>query len=134
MNSYEEELQKNLEKSESSDADGLDVKAYQEVFRALKKDPGYELSSSFAQTVIARMISEQQSKSSKDYFWFGAGIFFLAVAFLGTILFIGFRFDFGFLNGMSDYAGLAVFGIAFIAILNWLDNRLIKEKHMQSGT
>ncbi|MEX2230820.1 MAG: hypothetical protein WD824_01570 [Cyclobacteriaceae bacterium] len=134
MNSYEEELQKNPEKGESSDADGLDIKAYQEVFRALKKDPGYEISSSFAQTVVARMISKQQSKSSKDYFWFGAGIFFLAIAFLATILFIDFRFDFGFLTGMADYAGLAVFGIAFIAILNWLDKRLIREKHLQSKT
>src|SRR5687768_16554204 len=105
MNPYEEELQKKLEKGETSDADGLDIKAYQDVFRALKKDPGYELSASFAQVVVTRMINKQQSKSSKDYFWFGAGIFFLAVAFLGTILFTGFRFDFGFLNGMADYAG-----------------------------
>ena len=134
MNSYDEELQKNLEKGKSSDADGLDVKAYQEVFRALKKDPGYELSSSFAQTVVARMLGEHQSKNSKDYFWFGAGIFFLAIAFLATILFIDFRFDFGFLSGMADYAGLAVFGIAFISILHWLDKKLIREKRMHSRT
>ena len=37
MNPYEEELQKNIEDGQTPDADGMDVKAYQEVFRVLRQ-------------------------------------------------------------------------------------------------
>jgi len=131
MSPYEEELQKSLERGQNPKGDGLDVRAYQEVFRSLNKDPGYELSGHFAERVVSRLVSTQQSQDSKDYWWFGAGVLFLAIASLATILFTGFRFDFGFLNEMSDYKGLAIFGIAFILFLNWLDKRLIKTRHLQ---
>lgn len=131
MSPYEEELQKSIENGQAPREDGLDVKAYQEVFRALKKDPDYALSSDFAQRVVARVVSRERA-SAKDYLWFGAGIFFLLAALIATVLFIGFRFDFGFdfgfLNVMADYKGLVVFGIVFIALLNWVDKRLVKEK------
>jgi preprotein translocase subunit SecF len=135
MNPYEDELQKNVEKGETSIGDGLDVKAYQAVFRALKKDPHYQLPSTFAEKVAARIIARQHEKVSKDYLWFGAGIVFLIISFVGTLIYTGFRLDlkfaFGFLAVMSDYKGLAVFGIVFIFLLNWLDKKLVKEKQFQ---
>ena len=131
MNPYEEELQGKIERGETPTEKEMDVKAYQQIFHALKKDPGYELSADFASRIALQVQGRQQGKFSKDYFWFGAGIFFLATAFLATVLFTGFKFDFGFLNVMSDYKGLALFGIAFVVFLNYLDKRLIKEKQMQ---
>jgi hypothetical protein len=109
----------------------LDVKAYHAVFKALKKDPGYDLRPDFAERVASRVMRHGKSGFSKDYLWFGAGIFFLIIAFIGTILYTGFRFDLGFLKVMSDYKGLAVFGFAFVAFLNWLDKKLVKEKQFQ---
>ena len=131
MNAYEEEIQRNLEQGKTPKGDGLDVKAYQEIFRALQKDPRHDLPSDFASRVAARVVARHQSRISRDYFWFGAGMLFLVIAFLATVLFTGFRFDFGFLNVMADYKGLVIFGIAFIVLLNWLDKRLVKEKQMQ---
>jgi hypothetical protein len=131
MSPSEEELQAKIERGEIPAGKEIDVKAYQSIFRALKKDPGYDLGADFASRVALKIQRRQQSQLSKDYFWFGAGLFFLAIAFLATVLFTGFRLDFGFLNVMSDYKGLAIFGIAFIIFLNWLDKRLIKEKHLQ---
>lgn len=130
MNSREEELQKKLEKGQLPHGNGLDVKAYQEVFRALKKDPGYPLSPNFAERVVARAFSRQQNTVLKDYLWFGAGMFFMALAFAATVLYTNFRFDFGFLNVMADYKGLVIFGIVFIIFLNWLDKRLV---HARQG-
>ena len=124
-------MQKNLESGETPQGDGLDIKAYEQVFRALKKEPAYQLSSRFAETVVAKVILKEHGRDSKDYFWFGAGIFFLLMAFIGTVLFTGFRLDFGFLSVMSDYSGLAIFGILFVLFLNWLDRRLVRRKHFQ---
>jgi hypothetical protein len=131
MNRLEEEMQEKLEQGKTPAGDGLDVKAYQAVFQALKKDPDYSLRPDFAERVAARVMRSQKGGFSKDYLWFGAGIFFLIIALIGTILYTGFRFDLGFLKVMSDYKGLAVFGIAFIVFLNWLDKKLVKEKQFQ---
>ena len=131
MNPYEEDLQGKIDRGEIPSERDMDVQAYRKVFRALKKDPGYELSADFASRVARQIQSEQPTRLSNDYFWFGAGLFFLAIAFLATVLFTGFKLDFGFLNVMSDYKGLAIFGIGFIVFLNWLDKRLIKQKQIQ---
>jgi hypothetical protein len=130
MNSYEEELQKRLERGERPGDKGLDTRAYREVFRALEKDPGYQLSDDFPQRVISAVRRRQQGRDTRDYLWFGMGILLLAVASIATILFTGFRFDFGFLNTMADYKGLAVFGIMFVILLNWLDKRLVRRSRV----
>lgn len=127
MNQYEEQLQNDLERGEMPQGDELDVRSYRQVFQALKKDPGHALSEHFAERVVAALITRQQSKDSRAYFWFAIGIMLLIIACLGTIIFIGYRFDLGFLRAMSDYKGLAVFGVVFVLIINWLDKRLVKE-------
>lgn len=131
MSSYEENLQEKIARGEMPPGEDLDVKAYKKVFHALGKDPGFELPADFASRIALQVQSRQQARLSKDYFWFGVGIFFLAIAVLATVLFTGFRLDFGFLNVMADYKGLAIFGMAFILFLHWLDKRLIKEKQIQ---
>lgn len=130
MSAYDEELQENVENSSVPKGDPMDVKAYQEVFRALKRDPGFELSDSFAEKVMARVISRQRESQARDYFWFGAGIFFLILSAVGTLLFTGFKLDFGFMNVMSDYKGLAIFAIAFITLLNWFDKKIVRRKQL----
>ena len=130
MNPYEEELQKKIARGEVPGDEGMDVKAYQRVFRALEKDPGYKLSPDFARRVASRVIASERKKSFNDYVWFAAGIIFFLVAFAGTVLYTGFRLDFGFLNVMSEYKELAAFGISFIFLLNWLDKKLVKEKQV----
>ena len=126
MNLHEEEMQNQLENGRLPEGDNLDVRAYQEVFRALKKDPGYSLTSRFAERVAARIVARRQSMNSRDYFWFAAGISLLLLTSIATILMTGFRFNFGFLNAMSDYKGLVAFGIIFITLLNWLDKRMVR--------
>lgn len=131
MNQYEEELQKSIEEGQTPDGEGLDVRAYQEIFHALKKDPGYGLPSNFADRVIDLVMEKRESGFSTDLFWFGAGIFFMTISFLAAIFFTGFRLDLGFLNVMADYKGLVIFAIFFIVFLNWLDKRLVKDRQAQ---
>ena len=128
MNDFEEELQKNIEKGRIPLGDDLDVRAYQEVFRALNKDPGYQLSSGFAEKVIWKVNEKQNRSLSRDYLWFFSGLLFFLLASAITLMFTNFRLDFGFLNVMSDYKGLAFFGVTFILFLNWLDKRLVRPR------
>lgn len=126
MNPYEEELQKRIEEGQMPKGDESDVRAYGEIFRVLKKEPGFELPSNFADRVVGRVMEKRTRDLSKEYFWFGAGIVFLAVSFLATVYFTGFSPDLGFLKSMADYKGLVIFGALFIVLLNWLDKRLVR--------
>ena len=130
MNRYEEELQKNIEAGKTPDGDELDVKAYREVFQALKKEPGFELSSGFADRVMAKAVESRKKDSSRDMLWLVVGIFLIFISLVVAIMLTGFKLSAGFLSGMSDYKGLFVFGVAFIGLLNWLDKRLIRDKRI----
>lgn len=136
MNTYEEEFQKDVEAGRIPPSEGIDARAYHTVFRALQREPDFALPPGFAARVASRISAQKEKGTSTDYFWFGAGIFVLTIAFVGTILYTGFSLDFGFLKGMSDYKGLVVFGIAFIIFLNFLDKKLVKEKqfHQKAGS
>src|SRR5688500_15140580 len=129
MNVNDEELQNELVNGRTPEADSMDIRAYKKVFRALEKSPGFALQPGFAEKTVARLVAQQQAKPSRDYFWFGAGIFFLIASAIATVLFTGFTLNFGFLNVMADYKGLAIFGILFVVFLNWLDKRLVVRKH-----
>ena len=131
MNGNEEEIQKSLEQGGMPNGDELDVRAYRQIFRVLEKEPGFELPADFASRVITRVKARQQKRDSRDYIWFVVGLVFLVVVSLGTILFSGLRFDLGFLKAMSDYKGLAVFGVVFVVFLNWLDQRLVRGTQAQ---
>ena len=130
MKSYEEELQNKIESGASGEDNGLDARAYREVFRALEKEPGYKLPSTFAEKVVAKVAARQKTEQSRDYFWFFSGVLVLLIAAAATIAVTGFKLDFGFLTSMADYKGLAIFGVVFVAVLNWLDRRLVREKLM----
>ena len=127
MNRYEEELQRNLEAGKNPEGDELDAKAYQTVFNALKREPDFTLSSSFADKVVGMAMKKQNSKSTlREYFWFGLGIFVMLIASVVAIFMTDFKFDMGFLNGLSSFKGLIIFGIFFIGLLHWLDKKLIR--------
>jgi hypothetical protein len=125
MNLEEEELQKRVEQGQEDRNIGMDARAYVEIFRALKKDPGYSLPVNFAERV-ADKVFQKKSAVFSDAFWFGIGIFLLTVSLVVALFFTGFSVHFGFLEEMTNYKGLLVFGIVFVGFLNWLDKKLVK--------
>jgi hypothetical protein len=129
MNPYEEELQNNFEKGKFSGGDELDTRAYQQVFQSLKKEPDYSLPNNFADKLVERVVQRNTKKGfSTDLFWFIAGILSLIIALIVSIAFTGFKLNLGFLSAMNRYKGLLVFATVFIAFLDWLDKRLIRNK------
>lgn len=125
MNRNEEELQKLIE---AGDSPG-DAIAYKKIFTALSKSPEVSLPHDFADKIVSRVIENQKQSDARDLFWLGTGLFSLLVAFIGTIVYTGFRLNLGFLEEMSGYSGLFVFGVAFIILLHWVDRRILSSKH-----
>src|SRR6267143_1749193 len=124
MSLSDEELQRNIEKGYPVN-DTLDSKAYQKVFDALKMEP-YQLPFHFADGVIKRM--EAQGDLSKDYFWFGLGLFvFIAGAVVAAVL-ANFKLNLGGLKFISGYAGLFLFGLTFILLIHYIDKRFLSKK------
>jgi hypothetical protein len=125
MNVDDEQLQSDAEKGLPTDE--MDSKAYRLVFAALRKEPEYRMSSSFADRVVSK-IQEKQKGSSSEFFWFGLGIVLLLIAFVVAIAMTGFKIDLGFLSGMSSYYRLFIFGAVFAGFLSWIDRRFIQHR------
>ena len=123
MNNNEEDLQRDIESGMINNADELDVKAYEEVFASLKKNPGEYLSAGFADRVIVRIQQKQRRNSSRDFIWLALGVFLLTISSIVATVLSG--FSFAFLKNMSAYAGVLAFGIVFILLLNRLDKKLL---------
>jgi hypothetical protein len=123
MDQHEEDLQGKIARGETVQAD-IDVKAYRVVFHALKKEPVAMLSSSFEDRIIQLVVEKRMREERRDKFWFGFGLFMIFIAFVVAIALTGFAWNLGFLRNMSDYSGVAIFGVAFIAFLNWLDKKI----------
>ena len=126
MNLSDEELQSNIEKGNHVD-DTLDSRAYRKVFDALKKEP-YHLSSHFADRVMMRM--EEQKSLSKDYFWFGMGLFGLIAGAVVAAILANFKLNSGFgtFKFISGYPGLFLFGSIFIALIHYIDTRFLNKE------
>jgi len=123
----DEELQKSIEAGRTFPGDDLDAKAYQEVFARLRKEPDNYLGVGFAEKVIVRIQQQQQKSTSRDFYWLAAGVFMLIIAMIVAVFFSGFKPGLGFLKGISAYAGVFVFGIAFILLLNRFDKKLLSK-------
>jgi hypothetical protein len=125
MNSNEEDLQKSIESGASTNADELDVKAYEEVFARLRKKPDEFLSAGFADKVIVRIQERQRISTSRDFVWLAIGVFLLTVSVIVATVLSGFRPSLGLLKGMSGYASVFAFGVVFILLLSRLDKKLL---------
>jgi hypothetical protein len=128
MNNNDEDLQKKIESGNYSSGDELDVKAYQEVFARLRKKHDLYLSADFADKIVVRVQAKQRRAASRDFLWLGIGVSLLIIALIVAAIMSGFRPAFGFLKGMSAYAGVFAFGIAFILFLNRLDKKIVPRR------
>lgn len=125
MSPHDEELLGNGELRQLTETHP-DAKAYRIVFEALEKPVDYSLSRGFTDRVLTRIVRKKKKESVRDLAWLTAGVFLLVVSFVVALVMTDFTLSLGFLKGMSSYAGVFLFGILFIGLLNWIDHRLRK--------
>lgn len=131
MNISDEKLQEDIEKG-LPEGHGADGNSYRIVFKALKKEPGFALSSSFADTVVHRIVDAKSQKAiRKDFIWMCVGFFILLLATGVSILITNFKFSPGAFTFLGNYGGLLLFGGAFITFLLWLERQILPKKPSQ---
>jgi hypothetical protein len=127
MNPEDEALQKQFECGDFP-AEGIDAHAYQKVFDALKREPEFTLPVYFADRLVTLLESREMAKeTSRDNFWLGLGLFSFVIALLVAFALTGFKLSAGAFQFLAGYPGFIIFGIAFIALLNWVDKRVIRK-------
>lgn len=123
MKHAEEELQNQIENGLINESD--DVRSYQRVFDALKKEPDFHVSLPFADRILA-IIEKKEEK--RDYWWMAAGIFLTVIALIVSLVLTGAHWTAGAFTFLSGYPGLVAFGIAFILLLHWIDKKIIRKR------
>lgn len=121
---HEEELQNQIERG-SVNHDSEDALAYQRVFNSLKKEPDFHVSLPFADRILALI---EKKEERKDYWWMAAGIFLSVVALIVVLALTKVNWTTGAFTFISKYAGLVVFGIGFILLLQWVDKKIVKKR------
>ncbi len=123
MKTSEEIIQKQTE--EGNAPANIDGEAYKLVFEALCKEPAFKLPSDFAKKV-SLMASEKKSFNWDKFFFICGGIGFVA-ALIYAFASIQASFSVGVFQFFSSYSGLALFGVVFVLLLNWVDKKIINK-------
>jgi len=124
MNTKDEHIQKQIE--EGSSLHSIDADAYRTVFRSLKKNPDYKLPSGFAERVASMAQVPTKAFNWDKFFLIGGCVSFL-FALLYAFISTKASFSTGIFTFVSSYSGLAIFAVAFIALLNWADKKLVNK-------
>lgn len=133
--SRDEELQKQIQDNDLHQVNKDDpaVIAYLSLFRTLTRATEYTMPRHLPEVVIKKLMKRQtRIFRLQEFFWFSAGALPLLIAAVFTATRLEFKIDLGFLNAFT-YKGVLVFGILVIAILNYIDRRLI-QKNKKSAT
>ncbi len=117
----DEELQKQAEAGHYTRHE--DSEAYRHVFTALRKEPPFHVSLSFADRILAKI---QKKEEQRDFRWLMLGIS-LSVISLIVVLALTNSWTIGVFSFVSGYRGLIVFGIAFILLLQWVDHKWLRK-------
>lgn len=120
----DEDIQERTSHGES--VPGNDGQVYRKIVDALQREPQFSLPSSFADRVMLR-IEARSTNSSSDVVWLYAGVSACILALAVAIWRTGFTPELGILKFLTGYPALTLFGVVFIAGLQWLDRRLVKK-------
>jgi hypothetical protein len=121
----DEEIQKRFESGDFSVGSESDRASYRAVFRAISREPVTNVSDSFAERIVKKIVAQQKREARRDFIWLTFGVVFLLVGLIVTAALAGLKFELGFLEEMSGYAGVFIFGIATIIGFSWMEKRIL---------
>lgn len=97
---------------------------------ALSREPDFQLPSNFADRMVSMIETARTREQRQEIFWIGIA----ALLFLAALVVVIAVTDFKIVTDskisfISNNFGLVGFSIAFIAILNWMDRKLLQKVH-----
>jgi hypothetical protein len=123
MKLTDEELQNKIEQGLAETS--VDAQAYQHIFKILKKDPEFNLPIQFADRLVS-IIEKKEEK--RDYYWLAVGILFSIVSLVVAVVLVAERWSINAFSFLSSNVGLIVFGVSFVALLQWIDKKIIRKQ------
>jgi hypothetical protein len=123
MKLEDEEIQNKIEQGLAETS--ADAQAYLHVFKVLKKDPEFNLPLQFADRLVS-LIEKKEEK--KDYYWLAVGILLSVVSLIVAIVLVAERWSINAFSFLSSNVGLVVFGILFVALLQWIDKKIVRKQ------
>jgi hypothetical protein len=125
--SNEEFIQSQIESGKPEES--IDGRAYQRVFNALQKEPASILTNAFADNIISILQKRNQARlSGWEIGLIVGGAFFSIIIFILAIVLTNFRVNLGFLQSITNFKGVFIFGLVFIGFLQWIDKALVRKK------
>ena len=93
----------------------------------LKREPDFQLPPAFANRLVSMIEEKQQSARSREVYWIAFAGFLFVVAVGLSVYLTGFKPSFNAFPFLNNYAGLIVFGVLFIGLLNWVEKRVLRK-------
>lgn len=93
---------------------------------ALKEAPDFQLPSVFADKMVNLIVVKQQTSRQWEIFWIAFTGFLFVVAVGVSVYLTGFKPSFSAFPFLNNYAGLIVFGVLFIGLLNWVERKFLR--------
>jgi hypothetical protein len=92
----------------------------------LMREPDFQLPSAFADRMVSMIAAKQQTSRKWEIFWIAFTGFLFVVAVGISVYLTGFKPSFNAFPFLNNYAGLIVFGVVFIGLLNWLEKKFLR--------
>ncbi len=102
-----------------------DAQAYHYIFNVLKKDPEFNLPIQFADRLVSII---EKKEEQRDYYWLAIGILFSIVSLIITIVLLAERWSINAFSFLSSNVGLVIFGAFFVALLHWIDKKIVRKQ------
>ena len=122
----EQELQAQVESGTVPDS--ADARAYQKVYGALSRDPGFVLPATFIHQLMARVEARRLKEIARDRWLLISGWILFLIGFIVCLASVQFKPSVGLYTFLSSYAGFFVFAFMFVLAPHLLDRRLIRPK------
>jgi hypothetical protein len=103
-----------------------DLTAYRHILRALSKEPDYPLSGDFAEKVVKRATSLKRPAASGEMLWLILGLLGLVTLFIGSLIMLRVKIEFGFLSNLSHYWIFIAMGVLLFMLIQFLDHKYIR--------
>jgi hypothetical protein len=92
----------------------------------LMREPDFQLPTSFANRLVNMIDAKQKAGRQWEIFWIAFAGFLFVVAVGVSVYITGFKPSFSAFPFLNNYAGLIVFGVLFIGLLNWVEKRFLR--------
>lgn len=123
MKLADEDLQNKIEHGlPETSADAL---AYHYIFNVLKKDPQFNLPIQFADRLVSLI---EKKEEQRDYYWLAIGILFSIISLIVAIVFVKESLSINAFSFLSSNVGLVIFGAFFVALLHWIDKKIVRKQ------